>query len=1117
MTTDCCRQAQFPYPPGCGCCEGIEPLTPLATDNRPGLSTLAYRIGTHASFLESMKARLSNGRYPELSGLTTREASDPAIALLDVWATVADVLTFYQERIANEGYLRTATERRSVLELARLVGYALRPGVAATAYLAYTVDENTEGEVSIPKGSKVQSVPNPGEFPQTFESSEELIARADWSALKPRLNRPQYVSNDNGGTLETLYLKGTVSAKANDRLLLVFDDGKSHQTPRQVSSSESQFVDGQTKVQLIPPSSPGTAAPPQASSVSIANPFVNVAGLLASTPVVLPLSPAYLLHSTSDLFGQKSAVNAKLLTAYRPDQKGSFYNVLKTLPVTESSALKTVAVMGIKAGVHGRTAPLRPVFDENGAMVGSEEWPLAGIKLRVDVRQGVFVVSVTNDEGIHSGSIDPNEQPTTIELGNGYVVDYKFSDIENEGPKYSFSFKLNHNELETISISFVYEGSVVAASTAIRTITAASIERQQYRISIKFEMEKAKLTETVTPGHRLRRTGIAEGGRFRVTLSLDRELSEASAALELMMPLPKTDSLRKVIALDGQYDQIAPGSWVIVERPGQPDTITKVDSVGTVSKTVYNLPATVTQLTLAEDWLNDSDVLLSDIRDTVVYAQSDSAALAEEPVTDDIADDDLELDALVDGLEPGRWLIVSGERTDLGGATGVKSTELAMLASVAHDVARVPVNGEKDLPGDRTHTWLRLNNKLAHTYKRDTVTIFANVVKATHGETRQEVLGSGDGGKGLQSFALKATPLTFVAAATPSGVQSTLDVRVNDLLWHEADALAGLTPTDHRYVIRTDDEGKTFVQFGNGLSGARLPTGSENVRAVYRNGIGKAGNVEVGQLSLPMTRPTGVKDVINPLRASGGADRETRDSARRNAPLRVMALDRLVSVSDYADFARSFAGIGKAAATRLSDGRRELVHVTIAGADDIPIDESSDLYRNLVNGLRRHGDPAQPLMVAERELLLVLLKARIKVEPDYLWALVEPKVRFALLDAFGFDRRALGQDMLLSEVIAAIQGVPGVAYVDIDELDATSEEQLGDFLEENVGQTNGVDLYSFLRSKRSEALVGEEESRPRSRIPVELARSDGIDVKPAQLAILSSDVEITLILEEIPS
>ena len=69
-------------------------------------------------------------RRPDRPDLSPAPGADGArharlpIALLDAWATVGDVLTFYQERIANEGYLRTATERRSVLELARLVGYA---------------------------------------------------------------------------------------------------------------------------------------------------------------------------------------------------------------------------------------------------------------------------------------------------------------------------------------------------------------------------------------------------------------------------------------------------------------------------------------------------------------------------------------------------------------------------------------------------------------------------------------------------------------------------------------------------------------------------------------------------------------------------------------------------------------------------------------------------------------------------------------------------------------------------------------------------------------------------------------------------------------------------------
>ena len=125
----------------CGCCTGVEIAVPASEVNPPGLTALNYRAGTYATFFETMVARLTGFTltvpYPSgsgtetltsLSALTTRDPSDPSVALLDAWAVVADVLTFYQERIANEGYLPTARERRSVRELSRSIGYLLRPG-----------------------------------------------------------------------------------------------------------------------------------------------------------------------------------------------------------------------------------------------------------------------------------------------------------------------------------------------------------------------------------------------------------------------------------------------------------------------------------------------------------------------------------------------------------------------------------------------------------------------------------------------------------------------------------------------------------------------------------------------------------------------------------------------------------------------------------------------------------------------------------------------------------------------------------------------------------------------------------------------------------------------------
>ncbi|HEX8336395.1 MAG TPA: hypothetical protein VF621_06670, partial [Pyrinomonadaceae bacterium] len=83
----------------CGCCAGTRVQTPAAITNRPGLASISYRVGTHAQFKRSMLARLSDSARPALLDLRTRDDDDFTVALLDAWAVVADVLTFYQERI----------------------------------------------------------------------------------------------------------------------------------------------------------------------------------------------------------------------------------------------------------------------------------------------------------------------------------------------------------------------------------------------------------------------------------------------------------------------------------------------------------------------------------------------------------------------------------------------------------------------------------------------------------------------------------------------------------------------------------------------------------------------------------------------------------------------------------------------------------------------------------------------------------------------------------------------------------------------------------------------------------------------------------------------------------
>ncbi len=238
-----------PGPCGGGsCCAGVHPVTPRAGYNRPGLAAIDYRVGTHHDLLESMIARLAS--RPELAGYTTRAPDDPGIALLDSWALTGDIVTFYTERAANEGYLGTATQPDSLALLGRLVDYQPRPAVGASGYLAFTMDPGAAGVIAA--GSQARSVAGPNELPQTFETSETLQARADWNQLAVRLTRPPALSPGTADGYNQITLVGaSLGVQAGTRL--VFDFGSAAgPIVRVVTTVTPDFAAGRTVVDLAP-------------------------------------------------------------------------------------------------------------------------------------------------------------------------------------------------------------------------------------------------------------------------------------------------------------------------------------------------------------------------------------------------------------------------------------------------------------------------------------------------------------------------------------------------------------------------------------------------------------------------------------------------------------------------------------------------------------------------------------------------------------------------------------------------------------------------------------------------------------------------------------------------
>jgi len=785
----------------CGCCQGLAAQTPAEIQNRPGLTAIAYRVGTHAQFKQSMLTALSDPRRPALKALSTRDVDDFSIALLDAAATMADVLTFYQERIANESYLRTATERRSLLELARLIGYELRPGVAAKTLLAFTLEDapGVPRRTTIDVGVKVQSIPGPGEKPQTFETIKKIEARTEWNAMNPPVN--QVVIPHFGSTY--VYLRGTsTNLKPGDAILFV----------------------------------------------------------------------------------------------------GS----------------------------------------ERGEDPGSERW---------DFRQVKTVVA----------DYDAERTRVEWEEGLGSVLPY----------------------IEPAEQPEVY---------ALR--------------------QRASLFGHNAPHPRtLSDTTLAHYG---ITVCPKEDWSFDS------------DTTKRTIDLDATYPGILRDSWLVLAQPDYWE-LYRVESVVDVARTDFTLTAKTTRVKLDTDE-NLDRFIGSNLRSTVVFAQSELLHKRpvdepyEEPISTPVGDNSGSITLALpiretEGLTKGRMLVASGKDSKTGG----QISEAVRLEKIepAGDLTTLTFSGETPLIGR---------------YARDTFRVNANVAAATHGETTEEVLGSGDASQQYQRFTLRQPPLTYVPAETTSGAESTLQVRVNDLLWHEVPTLYGCGSQEHVFVARTDDEGKTTVQFGDGVSGARLQSGQDNVRATYRRGSGLDGQVKAGQLSVLLTRPLGVKDVVNPEDAKDGDDPETLVDARRNAPLTVLTLDRTVSLQDYEDFARSFAGIAKALATWTWDGQTRRVFITVAGPKGAEVAEDSDTCVNLLKALAKAGDPFVVFRVKSYQKAEFRLAGSIVVDADFVQEKVLAAVKDALCAQFSFEARDFGQPVMKSEVVSVIQTVSGVIAVNLDAL-----------------------------------------------------------------------------------
>jgi predicted phage baseplate assembly protein len=830
------------------------PQTPLPVSNRPGLSSIGYRIGVHAAFKQTMLERLAAKR-----GLHTHENGDFTVAFIDSVAAMAEILSFYQERVANESYLRTATERRSLAELGRLIGYRPRPGVSASVYLALTVEaapgapDQAAPALAIPAGLRVQSVPGPGEQPQSFETSAAITAQPEWNAIPPRQTQPQPIST----TMANVLIAGAASGVQPGDLILIADGGG--QAATRALAVTPDTTSGVTRIDFIndPPDPP---------------------------PLQLPV--------------------------YFP---GVFW--IDPLPL-DDTVVRT-RVFGFGWRQHDLTALARV-----------QRWSLR--ELTLSFRRHAAHRTLLPEQGVFA-------------FGQKAAV-------------------FGHNAPKWLSLPTAQRGN---------------------------------------------------GNAFPVDWE-GRTLADESA---------DTTGDREV-DLDRAYDGIAIGGAVILESQTARRTY-RIERVSELSRSDFTLSGKVTRLRL------DSDDGFADftIRGTTVHLQSRALPLADLPVLDPIAGSSVMLDGAYLELAIGQTVILTGTRADL---EGVVASEALTIADIGF------ADG---------FTTLVFRESLANSYVRASVSINANVAAATHGETVSEALGSADAGQAFQSFILRQAPLTYVSSSDPSGAASSLRISINGISWTEAPSFYGRASTDRVYIVRTDESGQATVEFGDGTEGARPPSGLENILAIYRRGMGAAGNVAAGRISLLPVRPPGLRAVYNPLPAGGATDPEGADDIRRNAGLTILTLDRIVSLQDYENFARAFAGIAKALATWSWLGQTRAVFVTVAGAGGAALSETGQTYISLLAAMRAAGDPHVALRVQSYRDAFFRISAVVTAADGWQPNQAAAAAEAALRAAFSFDARGFGQPAALSEALAVIQSAPGVRAARITQFFRTDDLNGGGFFD----------------------------------------------------------------------
>jgi predicted phage baseplate assembly protein len=333
-------------------------------------------------------------------------------------------------------------------------------------------------------------------------------------------------------------------------------------------------------------------------------------------------------------------------------------------------------------------------------------------------------------------------------------------------------------------------------------------------------------------------------------------------------------------------------------------------------------------------------------------------------------------------------------------------------------------------------TLVQLENDLANEYDRASAVVYGNVVPAIQGQTiRNEYLGESDGTKPNQHFTL-SSPLAYVPAEADD-YRTSLSVLVNKIQWNQVPSLLDQPAGGRVYMVRRNGLGQTVITFGDGEQGARLPTSREILTATYRSGGGAAGNVAPNSLTMLQSHLPYIKAVTNPGPAQGGLPPESAGHGRDQAPRRVRALDRIVTLKDYGDYASTFAGVSQAAARVKPENAPRWIDIAIVPRQNLPLDptQPDPLLTMLEREIyKSRSSAAMPFKLRRIQPVTFFLAMQLYVSPemredkDRIRDLIRA-VRQKILEKYSREMQILGSAVTEADLFQLAQSVHGITAV----------------------------------------------------------------------------------------